>query len=63
MLSYSLQYIKKCSSSSMEFLLQIKHVLSSTEIDALYFKIFQFVYTLNGSLVAILKYLFCVLGF
>ena len=46
MLSYSWQYIKKCNSFSMEFILQIKHVLSSTEIDALYFQISHFVNTM-----------------
>ena len=42
MLSYSWQYIKKCSLFSMEFILQIKHVLSSTEIDAPLFSNFSF---------------------
>ena len=40
MLSYSWQYIKKCRSSSTQFLLQIKYVLSSTGIDAPLFSYF-----------------------
>ena len=40
MSSYSWQYIKKCCSSSMQFLLHIKHVRSSIGIDAPLFSYF-----------------------